>query len=198
MKKTIVGIAMSIAAIGLLAGCGGADSSPSGMATTSSAAPASGHNAADVTFVQGMIPHHRQALDMAKLAASRASSAQVKDLAGRIEKAQDPEIRLMSGWLTQWGVASTSSMPSSMPDMAHGPMPGMMSDADMRQLDEASGAEFDKMFLRMMTQHHQGAIDMAHTELAQGGNPDAKALAQRIADAQTAEINEMQQLLKTL
>jgi uncharacterized protein (DUF305 family) len=70
-----------------------------------------------------------------------------------------------------------------------------MSDADMQKLEQVKGAEFDKMWLDMMTKHHQGAIDMAKTELTKGSNTDAKALAQKIIDAQQAEITEMQGLL---
>jgi len=79
--------------------------------------------------------------------------------------------------------------------MAHESMPGMMSDADTKKLEAAKGAEFDKMWLDMMIKHHQGAVDMAKTELTQGSNADAKALAQKIIDAQQAEITEMQGLL---
>ncbi|MTD56564.1 DUF305 domain-containing protein [Amycolatopsis pithecellobii] len=197
---------MSIAATGLvLAGCSNGDGSPhngmSMMSSSAAPAPASAHNAADVTFAQAMIPHHQQAIEMAGLAASRSSNPKVKDLASRIQSAQDPEIQQMQTWLTQWG-AAPSGMPS-MPEMNHGSMPGasmpgMMTDTDMQKLQQAGGAQFDKMFLQMMVHHHQGAVEMAKTELAQGSNTDAKALARRIIDSQTAEITEMQQLLTTM
>jgi uncharacterized protein (DUF305 family) len=150
----------------------------------------SGNNADDVTFAQQMVPHHSQALDMAKLVPSRSTNPKVIDLASRIEKAQDPEIRQMQGWLGTWGAGT-----SSMPGMSHEPMPGMMSGDDMKKLEAVKGAEFDKMWLDMMIQHHQGAIDMAKTELSKGGDADAKALAQKIVDAQQAEITEMRGLL---
>ena len=76
-------------------------------------------------------------------------------------------------------------------------MPGMMSDAQMQQLTDASGAEFDRLFLEMMIMHHQGAIEMANTEIAEGSNPEALALAESITTSQTAEITEMQQLLQS-
>ena len=169
----------------------------SGSPAPSTSAQAAGHNADDVMFAQQMIPHHSQALDMAKLVPSRSTNPKVLDLASRIEKAQDPEIQQMRGWLTGWG-AGTSEMPGmthdAMPGMG-GSMPGMMSDADMQKLGAAKGAEFDKMWLDMMIKHHQGAVDMAKTELQKGSNADAKALAQKIIDAQQAEITEMQGLL---
>jgi len=93
---------------------------------------------------------------------------------------------------------SSGSMPGmdsgTMPGMDGGAMPGMMSAEDMKNLEQAKGAQFDKMWLDMMIKHHQGAIDMAKTELSKGGNADAKALAQKIIDAQQGEITEMQGL----
>ncbi|MGW4485410.1 DUF305 domain-containing protein [Amycolatopsis sp. NPDC004368] len=205
MYKTIVGTGMAVLAAGLLlAGCGSGDNTGHpGMTVgtsprASSSAPAA-HNDADVAFAQQMIPHHRQAVAMAAMAVSQASSPQVKDLAGRIQQAQDPEIQLMTSWLTQWGAAASGSMPGmdhgSMPASSMPAMPGMMSDAYMQKLQQASGAAFDRMFLQMMVTHHQGAVAMGKTELASGSSPDAKALAQRIIDSQTAEIAQMQQML---
>ena len=191
MRKNFVIGGIVLAATVLLGACSSNDST-SGMSAGSSAQTAAGHNADDVTFAQQMVPHHSQALDMAKLVPSRSTNPKVLDLARRIETAQGPEIRQLQGWLTTWGAA----MPG-MTGMTGAPMPGMgmMSDADLKQLEAAKGAEFDKMWLGMMVKHHQGAIDMAKTELSKGGNADAKALAQKIVDAQQAEITEMQGLL---
>ena len=186
----------------VLAACGGgghdmgsmqSDSpSSSSSPSASTSAPADAHNTADTAFAQEMIPHHRQAVEMAGLAATRASSAEVKDLATKIEGAQGPEIETMTGWLTAWG----EPVPEEMPGMDHSAgMPGMMSTQDMASLQAAKGSEFDTMWLQMMIQHHQGAIDMAKTELSQGSNTDAKALAQKIIDGQQSEITEMKGLL---
>jgi uncharacterized protein (DUF305 family) len=211
-SKTLVGTALAVLAAGaVLAGCSGNNSSGHDMnnmgGTTTSNTQAADHNQADITFAQQMIPHHSQALDMAKMVAGHTTNAKVVDLAARIQKAQDPEIQQMTGWLTKWGAApattSMGSMPgmsatttSAMPGMGDGQaMPGMMSDQDMQQLDKAKGTAFDKMWLQMMTQHHQGAIDMAKTELSQGASSDAKSLAQKIIDGQQAEITEMKNLL---
>jgi len=150
-------------------------------------------NEADVTFATEMIPHHRQAVEMAKLAETRAKSAEVKELAMKIMSAQDPEIQTMSGWLTTWGKPVPDDMAGM--DMS-GSMPGMMSSADMDKLTKASGAEFDQMFLTMMISHHQGAIEMAKTEEASGMNADAEALAAQIEQAQAREITTMQGLQK--
>lgn len=196
MKKRIVlGLVAFVALAGLLAACGD-DDDMGGMdhggddssETTEAAAPDADFNDADVEFVQGMIPHHEQAVVMADLADDRAESPEVTDLAERIKDAQDPEIDQMTGWLEEWG----QEVPEG---TDHGGMDGMMSDDDMASLEDASGAEFDEMFLTMMIEHHEGAIAMAETELEDGQNADAKELAQTIVDAQQAEIDEMQGIL---
>jgi len=163
------------------------------------ASSVSDFNDADVTFAQGMIVHHEQAIEMARLAPSRAASADVKDLARRIEAAQDPEITQMTGWLKDWGKpVSAKGSDGGMADHESGatePENGMMSEAEMGQLTDATGSEFDKMFLEMMTGHHRGAVEMSTSELADGENADAKKLAQTIIDTQTKEISEMEGLL---
>lgn len=194
----------------VLAGCaGGSDTSSAGTGTnsaqsSSSSAQTPGGEAAavndvDVTFVQGMIPHHRSAVDMAELAEGRAEDPRVLDLAGRIEAAQQPEIDTMTGWLEEWGEPVPEESDGGM-STDHGSMGGhgstdMGAGMDMGALEGASGPEFDRMFLEMMTEHHRGAVEMAETEIAEGSNPDAIALAQEIADSQTAEIQEMETLL---
>ena len=200
--------ATAVTAVLVLAACGNdSDSASSGHQGHSSAsssasadATTAAHNAQDVSFAQGMIPHHQQALEMAKLAADRASSAEVKDLAARIEKAQDPEIQTMSGWLKSWGkdVTTSDSSMESMPGMehsAHSDMPGMMDSKDMDELEKASGADFDTMFLTMMVEHHEGAVEMAGTEKVKGRYAAATAMADDIITGQTAEISEMNKLL---
>ncbi|MDH6125689.1 DUF305 domain-containing protein [Kitasatospora sp. GP82] len=159
------------------------------------------HNATDVSFAEQMIPHHRQAVAMAELAADRASSAQVKELATKIKGAQDPEIARMSGWLTGWGrqVPGNDGM-ASMPGMDHSASPGhsmagMMSDEEMAKLKSASGADFDEAFLAMMVAHHEGAVTMAKDEIAKGAYQPAKTLADSISTSQTAEITEMKKLI---
>ncbi|MFC8097546.1 DUF305 domain-containing protein [Streptomyces sp. NPDC057363] len=194
----------TVAAAFVLAACGGdgdggtAHEGPHGSASTSADAAQEAHNAQDVAFAQGMIPHHRQALEMARLAAGRSASAEVEDLAARIEKAQDPEISTMTGWLKAWGEEvpqATESMPGMDGHSAHSGMPGMMDGQDMADLEKASGKVFDTMFLTMMVEHHEGAVEMAATETAKGRYAPAKALADDIATAQNAEITEMNKLL---
>lgn len=153
-------------------------------------------NDADVTFAQMMIPHHEQAVDMATLAQTRANDPELKQLAQDIRDAQEPEIATMTDWLRQWG------QPTAMPGGhgGHGPdtMPGMMTDAEMAELEAASGVDFDRMFARMMIAHHNGAIQMSRNVMAQGSNPDVKALAETIEQTQSAEIATLQAILDRL
>jgi uncharacterized protein (DUF305 family) len=187
-----------------VAACTSTADVPPATDAPSAAAPATGkHNDSDVFFAQNMIVHHRGAVEMARMVAGQASSQQVKDLAVRIETAQTPEINEMTGWLTAWHEPLDSGQ--VMPRMddsatlmdAPGPM-GMMTAQQMKSLEAAHGPAFDRMFLRLMTNHHQGAIDMSEAELEGGTSATALALAQSIRTSQAAEITEMKRLLRTL
>lgn len=155
----------------------------------------------DVTFAQSMVVHNRQAIAMARMAKSRASSSKVKDLAARIRNAQGPQIISMSRWLKAWGKKVPSRSMGGMSGMsgmamgAASSMPGMVSPAGMKALRKAEGAAFDRLFLQKMIKHHKGAIAMAATEQAKGRFPDALALAKQIDQAQTAEVATMKRLL---
>ncbi len=190
MKRMAMAVIVLLAGAGALAGCGGDGDSSAGSADT---------NPADVAFARGMIPHHEQAVEMAELARTRAGSAEVRDLARRIAAAQEPEITQMQGWLEDWGQQGTDGggmgHDSGHGDDGDGSGTGMMSEADMKSLEDSSGAEFDEMFLSMMIEHHEGAVSMARTELRDGQNDAARQLAREIMKTQRAEISEMQRLL---
>ncbi len=173
----------------------GSTSAPAPSASTGTATPAAGpHNNADVMFAAMMIPHHQQAIEMADLVLAKDGiNTEVTDLATQIKAAQGPEITQMSGWLTGWGMSPSSSMPMDR-DMGG----GMMSQADMDDLEKATGDEAARLFLAGMIEHHNGAITMAQQEVTNGQNPDAKQLAQDIIDAQKAEIVTMNRLLDQL
>jgi uncharacterized protein (DUF305 family) len=201
MKRAFSLIIVPVAALALAA-CGGTGGKSTGHAMNGhsmngrsvgagSMPPATRHNGQDVMFAQMMIPHHQQAITMSRQATAKASSPDVKRLAVQIEKAQQPEIDKMTGWLKVWG----ASMPS--PGGMH-MGEGMMSEQDMKRLGTLSGRDFDRAFLQMMIRHHQGAVAMAGTERAQGSNADAKALAGSITDAQSTEIATMRNLLNRM
>ncbi len=196
---TLVAAAAALTVGAALGGCG-TNTTPPSVRATSSPPVAQAYNQADITFAQGMIPHHAQAIAMSEMAAQRTVLPQVKDLAARVQAAQQPEIDQLRGFLRAWNtpVRSADSPMGGMGQMDHGTsdaMPGMMSGEEMHQLEQASGAAFDQMFLHMMISHHKGAVMMAQTELSNGQSPDARQLAQRIIDAQQREITEMRTLL---
>lgn len=196
-----------------LAGCGGNDlggmsgmdgsASPqtSQMPSASTSAPSPGSstaaqfNDADVMFVQGMLPHHQQAVEMSDMLLKKSGvSADATALAEQIKAAQGPEITTMQGWLKAWGKSADGGMGGMNHDMGG----GMATGADMTKFDQAEGSAAEKMYLEMMTKHHQGAIMMAKTEQKSGKNPDAIQLAKNIATSQQAEIDTMKKLLAAL
>ncbi|WP_435585938.1 DUF305 domain-containing protein [Micromonospora aurantiaca (nom. illeg.)] len=222
-RSALAGVALS--ALLVTAACSGGDDTAgmqhgnSNPSTSTSSSTNATFNDADVMFAQMMIPHHQQAVEMADLAPTRASDPELKDLAAKIKAAQDPEITSMKGWLTAWGkptqlpgnhsMPGTSSAPGhNMPGMSASPshdmpgmnsnMPGMMSEQEMADLTAAKGTDFDKKFAEMMIAHHNGAIQMAKTEQANGSNPEAKALAAKIASDQAAEVQTLQKILDRL
>jgi uncharacterized protein (DUF305 family) len=157
-------------------------------------------NAADIAFAQDMIPHHRQATEMAKLATDRTTNNDVLGVAGEILAAQQPEIDAMSGWLRSWNekVPSGSFSMSGM-DRGESDMPGMMSADQMSSLKSSSGANFEQLFLTMMISHHEGAVGMVAEEEEEGKGryEPAVELAERIQTDQDAEITAMKSLLSS-
>lgn len=191
-KPTFFSLVLALGVATVLAGCGGHNST--GISSDAE------FNGADVTFAQAMIPHHEQAVVMAEVAETRASSPAVKQLAEEIEAAQAPEIETMTGWLAAWGQDDADSSGHQMDGMDGDhmddlDMPGMMSDGEMSALGAATSPAFDRMFLTMMIRHHEGAIEMAQAEQQDGKYPDAIRLAERIEDAQSTEIATMKGLL---
>lgn len=201
IRKNPVGTAFAVLTTAVvLAGCGGSGDrsgnhdTSSAPNTTGTAAPSGEHNDADIAFAQGMIPHHEGAIEMARTARGRTGNQAVLDLASRVEEAQDPEIETMTGWLTAWGAEVAPGSGHT----GHGSsMPGM-SEEEVAALEAARDADFDRLFLETMIEHHRGAIDMAGVELRSGGNADAKALAQKVIDDQQAEIAEMREMLRAM
>ncbi|GGF45516.1 DUF305 domain-containing protein [Microbacterium sorbitolivorans] len=199
--RTITLFTTALAASLILSGCstaadnstGGADHS-SHSTSTPDASTSSEANAADETFATMMIPHHEQAVEMADMILDKDGvDTRVTDLAQQIKDAQAPEIETMTGWLTEWGVSLDSGMAGH--DMGDD---GMMDESAMTALDDADGADAARLFLEGMLMHHEGAIDMAETELADGQFPDALELAQQVIDGQSAEITTMNDILDTL
>lgn len=190
----MVGVLAAAAAAGLLlTGCGNKTSSnpapPPPAARSAPASPQQQHNQADVVFLQNMVLHHTQAMTMSQIARNQASTAQVKDLAARIEAEQSPQIQQMNSLLTEWAIPApaTTGVIGTTNGVGHGQLPGTV-----------SGAGFDRAFLEIMIVHHQDAVDMSQIELAQASDPATRNLAQQIISADQAQINEMQTLLQVI
>ncbi len=168
--------------------------SPAATATENATELGGDFNDADAMFATMMIPHHEQAIDMSDMVLAKNDvDEDVRKLAEEIKQAQGPEIDQLQEWLDDWGVASDNN---SSGHEGHGD--GMMSDDDMSALESASGPEASRLFLEQMIVHHEGAVDMARTEVAEGQNADAVILAQQIINAQTSEIQQMHDMLEGL
>ena len=178
MKRTLASLAL---VAGIVLGACGSESASSAV------------DADDEEFVQGMIPHHQQAVEMSALALDGRAGAAVQDLARRIQSAQDPEIVAMRGILARWGVEEDEhAMHHSASDAA---MMGMLTDDELSELASLSGEAFDKRWIQAMIMHHEGAIAMAKTVLAGGADEEVRALASSIAAAQEVEVAELKALL---
>jgi uncharacterized protein (DUF305 family) len=184
-----------------LVACGGDEAG-----TTATELSATEHNEADVAFARDMVQHHAQAVAMVELTRERDLDPEVAQLAEGIRDAQVPEIETFSDWLGEWDEEvpptmldhanaghGSGDMSETMEDMDDA-MPGMMSGADMDALQDAGG-DFQTMWLEMMIEHHEGAIEMARTEQQDGRYRPAVELAAEIEESQGAEIETMRDLL---
>ncbi|AIJ22215.1 DUF305 domain-containing protein [Amycolatopsis methanolica] len=165
----------------------------------SSAVPANRHNDADVSYAQRMIMHHQQAIRMGELAPARAAREDVKGLAARITATQAPEITSMTAWLRQRGLevpgehAGHHGSHGATTGIA-GEMPGMATEEQLAALAAATGPEFDRMFLQLMTAHHEGAITMATEVLAAGSDVFVEEMATDVIASQSDEVTRMRSM----
>ena len=152
--------------------------------------------AADVRFMTGMIGHHGQALVMAALAPTNGASPSVQTLCARIINAQQDEIATMQGWLRDRGQTVPEVHITGTTMMVHGPeyamhMPGMLTPEQIAELDEAQGREFDRVFLRYMIQHHQGAVTMVHELFGTDGAGLDDVVFKLASDIQVDQLTEI-------
>lgn len=213
MRKRALAVSGGAIAALLIVGCSGGESgagqseAQGTSATTSASATqaAADHNDADVMFAQHMIPHHQQAIEMSDIVlAKQGVDPRVTELATAIKDAQGPEIKQMQDWLSQWGNPKMPPMESSEGHGGHdmegmsGDAMGMMSDDEMSALENAQGDQVNALFLTGMIAHHEGAIDMAQTEIDDGKFAPAIDMARAIVKTQQQEIDTMKGLLETL
>ncbi|MDY6995313.1 MAG: DUF305 domain-containing protein [Actinomycetota bacterium] len=157
-----------------------------------------GYNAADVAFASSMVPHHKQAVELATMAPEHTDNPAVLAVADQIAATQVPEINILNVFLVQWnenpeiGSGGHAGHGQSM----QGSMQGTVDDATLARLESLQGPEFDTLWLESMISHHQGAIQMAEAEVADGENVDAVAMAEMMVSTQQAEIEQMRQILE--
>lgn len=193
--RVLTAAAGAFLAIAALAGCAaqGADLGGNSSTTPSESAADQSFNDQDVMFAQMMIPHHRQAVEMSEMILTKGDvESRITELAERVRDAQAPEIDLMTSWLEAWGEKEEASGHAG-----HG-MEGMLSDAQLQELQDANGQDASMLFLESMIAHHMGAISMAEAEVENGRNADAMELAQQIIDDQRAEIEAMNKIIASL
>lgn len=184
-----------VSAIGLI-GCGGSGSATQAGQGEQTTKAAEDHNDADVTFASHMVLHHQQAVQMSGLAKWQATSPEVKQLAVAITTVQEAQLKQMSGWLTGWG--------EPVPAFSHSghdsedPIPGLLTEDEIRQLGRTKGTMFDRVWIQLMIRHHQGAVAMAKTQQTSGKSPAAIALAKKTITDQTAQIAALKRLLGQL
>lgn len=157
------------------------------------------YTTADVAFVQGMIPHHQQALDLTALVADRAGDPDLAVMAERIEVSQVAEIEQMEEWLITRG-EDVAGAHAGHSDGEHA-MPGMLAPQELARLERSSGARFDRLFLQLMIRHHEGAIVMVESLLTQGEGGQESAvfqLASHVGSDQQVEIAAMKRQLTEL
>ena len=161
------------------------------------------YTAADIEFMTGMVSHHAQAIAMARMAPTHDASPTVRTLADRIINAQQDEIVTMQQWLADRRLPVPEARPTGMRMMMNGVehdmlMPGMLSEAQMKQLDQARGADFDRLFLTFMIQHHSGAVRMVQSLFSSYGAGQDETVFKFASDVnvdQTTEIARMQKML---
>lgn len=178
---------------GVLAGA--VPATPAAAQAAHGAAHGTPHVHPDVVFMQGMLPHHAQALDMTALVADRTQRREIHLIAERIDVSQRDEM----AWMTRWLRAQGAEPPDAHAHhgAGHALMPGMLTPAEMAQLAAATGPAFDRLFLQLMIRHHEGALLMVDSLLADGGGQDSEVyrLASDIEADQQAEIQRMRRLL---
>lgn len=157
----------------------------------------------DIDFMQGMIHHHAQAIQISKWAPAHGASAAVIRLTERIINAQQDEIALMQSWLRDRNQTVPEPNPAGMPMKHEGmdhvmPMPGMLTDEQLKELDAARGPEFDRLFLTFMIQHHRGAVSMVKTLFANRGAGQDETIFKFAADVEVDQSTEIRRMLQML
>lgn len=192
-----------LAALVLLAGCGGGDApgeaaggpdEPEAPLITGEPA---GFNEADIAFATDMVPHHAQAIDLSRTATERSANPEVVRVAQQIVAVAQPELNILNVFLVQWNENPENGTGAGAGGTAEDTdLPGTVDDATVARLGSLSGPEFDKLWLQSMIEQNRGAIEIANAEIADGANVDAVSIARTIVAGQQAQIAQMTQILE--
>ena len=199
-------------------GAPGESSTPATTEQIAALAEEQGHNEADVTYLVMMIEHHSQALEMTDLVEDRFEREGIERISDRIAAAQGPEFSALESWLEENVVGPARDYPAhqnfcglegdgghhakdeDVPlcdlEVDHDDMAGMVSEQDMQRLTDAEGDEFDRLFVELMTAHHEGAVDMAVDVLAEGKDQIVIRMANDLIAEQNTEIARMEAVLE--
>jgi uncharacterized protein (DUF305 family) len=166
-----------------------------GRSTATTYGPAEG--SVDVGFLQDMLVHHSQAVEMAVWARNNTANPEIRQLAFDIESTQTAQVGRMQGWLTLWGEPLTPPSGQFMGwmGMPTPAMPGMASPEDLARLRASTGPALDVVFLQLMLRHHQGGLPMMQAAADEASVPAVRALAQSMVTSQSAEATVMTQML---
>jgi len=195
LRRSVVTAALAVAAL-FLAIPPAAHAQHAGHGQPITVPEGAGYTVADVEFMQGMIAHHAQAIHMSRMAEARGANPRILRFANKIDQSQVAEIRIMQEWLRSYGQVAPDT--SSWRTMT---MAGMLTEAQLAELDRARGVDFDRAFLLLMIQHHEGALQMVKDLFATpraGQEVDVNVFANDVVTVQTAEIGIMRQMLSQL
>jgi uncharacterized protein (DUF305 family) len=185
-------IAVAAAAVLLLGGCGNAAGTGTPSPATTAVSPQ--FNAADVTFVRTLIPHHLEGVEIARIGVQRSARPETRMLAGAIVSTQTDEAARLTGWLSVWQQPTDSAAPAAS-GKATAAGRADTTDKAVKALRTIAAADFDKAFLDLLIAHQDAAVKLARTELGAGSNPNALAFARQVDVSRTAEIAEMRNYL---
>ncbi len=184
MKRLLVGAV----ALFSLAACGTAPATSESSVKAAVSAEGA-HNDTDVMYLQMMVAHHEQGLEMVRLAEKNSTRDDIKTLAQAVDATQSDEVTMMKGWLTDWHQPTTvDHAPSAHAD--HGGLPATGPE-EIEALRSSKGAAFETAFLNLFVAHQHNAVEMAAMEKSGGANPETKAFAERVKESRTDQIQQM-------
>ncbi len=195
MKRRLVAVALVLP---FLAGACGTAKEPVAAPTAAAKAVAEikageEHNDTDVMFLQMLVHHQKQGLEMTSTAISRAKSPELKTLAEAVQATEKDELTMIESWLSGWGKETEVGQAASL-HADHGGLPGT-GDAEIKALTTVKAASFDTAFLNLFLAHQHQAIEMAQLEKKDGANAETKAFAERVIQSRQGEIQQMLKLM---